>query len=152
MLADTTKQEGFWNSTLNFPTAIFNPRRKNYGKLLCFFSNCSRTFRRMESELTQHHGWIAKKLRKKILLQCHCQTLIEKIDGCNYVKCPCGVEWCWECRQVKYLVCNNKDHNSHYHGFRMVHPLRKRRWTPSSGQLRGRILWLLQSLRWRMLV
>lgn len=44
-----------------------------------------------------------------------CGLLLEKDGGCNYVKCFCGCEMCWNCGLIKYLPlgCNNKEHNSH---------------------------------------
>jgi len=42
-----------------------------------------------------------------------CGILTEKISGCNYLKCICGIEWCWLCNSIKYQVCNNLEHNSH---------------------------------------
>lgn len=42
-----------------------------------------------------------------------CGLLLEKDGGCNYVKCFCGFELCWECGQEKYTFCNNSEHNSH---------------------------------------
>ncbi len=46
-----------------------------------------------------------------------CLHPIEKIGGCNYVKCViCKTRWCWVCHKVKGYkenMCNEKEHNSH---------------------------------------
>lgn len=62
----------------------------------------------IESELA-----IVIGLANGSLLRCACGRNIEKDGGCNYVKCLCGVEWCWECRKEKYRECNDAQHNSH---------------------------------------
>ena len=44
-----------------------------------------------------------------------CGIFVEKIDGCNYLKCFCNTEFCWICNKIKYKEngCNEKEHNSH---------------------------------------
>ena len=50
-----------------------------------------------------------------IKLCLNCQALIQKIDGCNYVKCICNTEMCWLCYKIKYIEngCSDTSHNSH---------------------------------------
>lgn len=36
-----------------------------------------------------------------IIQHCTCGTIMQKIAGCNWVKCHCAVEWCWVCRKKK---------------------------------------------------
>lgn len=26
---------------------------------------------------------------------------VEKISGCNFIECPCGAKFCWNCRKEK---------------------------------------------------
>jgi hypothetical protein len=45
-----------------------------------------------------------------------CGVLTQKVDGCNYLKCPlCACEWCWLCCKQKYVAggCSEQAHNSH---------------------------------------
>ena len=43
-----------------------------------------------------------------------CGQITEKIGGCNFIRCRCGGNWCWICRQLKGGAgCENKEHNSH---------------------------------------
>ena len=45
-----------------------------------------------------------------------CQLLLEKIDGCNHVRCLCGAHVCWVC--VEWFLTQTKcyDHMSNAHG------------------------------------
>lgn len=46
--------------------------------------------------------FIEEQLRAGIYERCPaCAILIEKIDGCNWVKCMCGAEFCWFHKQIK---------------------------------------------------
>lgn len=63
---------------------------------------------------------IERELRDKIIKYClGCQILIQKIDGCNYVKCSyCQCEMCWVCDKKKGAgddLCpfGHPTHNSH---------------------------------------
>jgi len=47
-----------------------------------------------------------------------CSTTVDKDNGCNYVKCNCGNEFCWICGLSKgneegKCKWNNIEHNSH---------------------------------------
>lgn len=64
---------------------------------------------------------IAELLEKEEAKLCpSCTTPTEKIDGCNFLQCPCGAGWCWVCKRVKHNspvlkgeTCNETSHNSH---------------------------------------
>lgn len=36
-----------------------------------------------------------------------CQVFIEKIGGCSYMRCICGIQFCWNCLQKVYTEHNN---------------------------------------------
>lgn len=56
---------------------------------------------------------------KTIQLCPGCETAIEKVKGCNHIRCKnCKLEWCWICHRLKSQGindggCNDKTHNSH---------------------------------------
>lgn len=47
----------------------------------------------------------------------NCGHPIQKIGGCNYIKCKiCKTQFCWLCKKIKGTgenECNDKSHNSH---------------------------------------
>lgn len=60
--------------------------------------------------------FITDNIKSGVYLRCNCGSTLEKDGGCNYVQCPvCKLEWCWECRRVKYIDdgCKEAAHNSH---------------------------------------
>lgn len=36
-----------------------------------------------------------------IVKKCPSGCLVEKISGCNYIECKCGVKFCWNCEKLK---------------------------------------------------
>lgn len=84
----------------------------------------------MSSYIRKSHAELHPKKKKKIAplpsvtviesniqfcLGCH--HPIQKIGGCNYVKCKlCKTSFCWICHKIKGIrdgECNEKEHNSH---------------------------------------
>lgn len=57
-----------------------------------------------------------------IAITCDCGRWIQLGEGCNYLQCKCGLEWCWQCKRKKGVgavgegggdVCREASHNSH---------------------------------------
>jgi hypothetical protein len=44
-----------------------------------------------------------------------CGTVINKLDGCNHMKCNCGFEFCWVCDYVKNEESDENDNNRYKH-------------------------------------
>jgi hypothetical protein len=61
----------------------------------------------LECNKLEHKGSPCDKLRLKIeenltkqnYFICPCSRCIEKVDGCNAVRCPCGNNFCWGCKK-----------------------------------------------------
>ena len=48
-----------------------------------------------------------------------CRSYIEKINGCNHIKCRCNHEFCWNCFDDWKSVKNANNHyNNHCHQIR----------------------------------
>ena len=66
--------------------------------------------------MNESETFIQERITACIYKRCPiCVTPTEKINGCNYLKCPCGCEWCWECGMKKsdgYCPFGGP-HNSH---------------------------------------
>lgn len=69
------------------------------------------------SALVVDEVYLAQLAAEQKIKKCPaCYAWTEKVDGCNYLKCPrpsCNKEWCWLCEKIKYVECNDKSHNSH---------------------------------------
>ena len=57
-----------------------------------------------EAEIAESNALILKEESAGIIQHCTCGALMQKIDGCNWVKCHCSIEWCWVCRKKKGRV------------------------------------------------
>ena len=57
-----------------------------------------------------------------------CNIWIEKEEGCDHMKCLCGVHFCYTCRSVLcandpyYHICNMEGSDPHFRDFPMDHP------------------------------
>lgn len=68
----------------------------------------------IEAEEKTSEQLLSSMIQANTVKTCTCGALIEKDNGCNYLKCSfCQKEWCWKCWREKYKECNEKDHNSH---------------------------------------
>ena len=69
---------------------------------------------RYQEEEAQTKVW----LQKYRALPCpKCQAIVQKAEGCNHMKCPCGGEFCWICGEDTSQIGGNRDLPEHYnHG------------------------------------
>jgi hypothetical protein len=60
-----------------------------------------------------------------------CSIWIEKEEGCDHMKCPCGVHFCYHCRGVLcandpyYHICSMNNPDPHFRDFLVNHPSTK---------------------------
>jgi hypothetical protein len=67
-------------------------RRKSHGALSC------RSYRRfLPSANDTEFSFIAAGFGARMCPGCSLRT--SRIDGCNHMSCPCGVEWCYVCER-----------------------------------------------------
>eukprot|EP00975_Prorocentrum_lima_P061308 12852225-Prorocentrum_lima.AAC.1 len=59
-------------------------------------SRCGRDYHGFMSCGSMTDAALAEYSRKKFLQPCpSCHRLVEKLNACPHITCPCGHQWCW---------------------------------------------------------
>ncbi len=59
----------------------------------------------MECQIESTEKYLSVEICQGHIKKCPNGCLVEKLDGCNYLECGCGVKWCWNCGGVKGIDC-----------------------------------------------
>ena len=55
-------------------------------------------------EEQQTLDYLNNEVMQHNLIHCPCGYFIEKVSGCNYLKCSCGIELCYIGQKMKYIA------------------------------------------------